>query len=36
MKRNYLFLFAFLLALLPQVVNADTWSSEWNTSKANG
>lgn len=36
MKRNYLFLFAFLLALLPQVVNADTWSFEWNTSKTNG
>ena len=36
MKRNYLFLFAFLLTLLPQVVNADTWSFEWNTSKANG
>ena len=36
MKRYYLFLFAFLLALLPQVVNADTWSFEWNTSRANG
>lgn len=36
MKKNLLFLFAVLLSLLPQAMNADTWSFEWNTSKANG
>lgn len=36
MKKNLLFLFAVLLSLLPQTMNADTWSFEWNTSKANG
>lgn len=36
MKKNLLFLFAVLLSLLPQAMKADTWSFEWNTSKANG
>lgn len=36
MKKNLQFLFAVLLSLLPQAMNADTWSFEWNTSKANG
>lgn len=36
MKKNLLFLFAVLLSLLPQEMKADTWSFEWNTSKANG
>lgn len=36
MKNNLLFLFAVLLSLLPQAMKADTWSFEWNTSKANG
>lgn len=36
MKKKLLFLFAVLLSLLPQAMNADTWSFEWNTSKANG
>lgn len=36
MKKNNLFLFAVLLSLLPQAMKADTWSFEWNTSKANG
>ena len=35
MKKNLLFLFAVLLSLLPQAMKADTWSFEWNTSKAN-
>lgn len=36
MKKNLPFLFAVLLSLLPQAMKADTWSFEWNTSKANG
>lgn len=36
MKKNLLFLFAVLLSLLPQAMKAETWSFEWNTSKANG
>lgn len=36
MKKNLLFLFAVLLSLLPQAMKADTWSFEWNTSKADG
>lgn len=36
MKKNLLFLFAVMLSLLPQAMKADTWSFEWNTSKANG
>lgn len=36
MKKYLLFLFAVLLSLLPQAMKADTWSFEWNTSKANG
>lgn len=36
MKKNLLFLFAVLLSLSPQAMKADTWSFEWNTSKANG
>ena len=36
MKKNLLFLFAVLLSLVPQAMKADTWSFEWNTSKANG
>lgn len=36
MKKSFLFLFAILLALLPQVMSADTWSFEWNKSKKDG
>lgn len=36
MKKNVLLIFSVLLSLLPQAMNAVTWSFEWNTSKKDG
>lgn len=36
MKKNVLLIFSVLLSLLPQAMNAATWSFEWNTSKKDG